>query len=52
MIRSNAAYVLQQVTEAGSKGFSGDRALARRKVLDADAVTIASRMGSRKEHEA
>jgi len=52
MIRANAAYSLHQVTGAGSRAFSGDRALARRKVLDADVVAIASRKGSRKEHEA
>ena len=52
MIRANAAYSLHQVTGAGSRGFSGDRALARRKPLDAVAVAIASRMGGRKEHEA
>lgn len=52
MIRADAAYLLQQVTEAGSRAFSGDRALARRKALDAAEVAIASRKGGRKEHEA
>ncbi|RCK48934.1 hypothetical protein TH30_00955 [Thalassospira profundimaris] len=52
MIRTNTAYLLQQVTEAGSRAFSGDRALARRKALDAAEVAIASRKGGRKEHEA
>ncbi len=52
MIRTTLDYSLHQVTGAGSRGFSGDRALARRKPLDAVAVAIASRMGGRKEHEA
>ncbi|MBV17509.1 MAG: hypothetical protein CMO05_08545 [Thalassospira sp.] len=52
MMRTTVAYSLHQVTGAGSRGFSGDRALARRKPLDAVAVAIASRMGGRKEHEA
>ncbi len=52
MIRTTVAYSFHQVTGAGSRGFSGDRALARRKPLDAVAVAIASRMGGRKEHEA
>lgn len=52
MICTTVAYSLHQVTGAGSRAFSGDRALARRKVLDADAVAIASRKGGRKEHEA
>lgn len=52
MIRTNAAYLFHQVTEAGSRAFSGDRALARRKALDAAEVAVASRKGGRKEHEA